>query len=108
MKKRKKKKNEDNNGDFVFSEIVGSLPHSLAKAYDGPGSKANLTSVGGIYSLGNALIVMDGNCLRAFSLTKEQVKMMEDIREGHEAYDLMSSKINPRVKELKWSENFRQ
>ena len=28
--------------------------------------------------------------------------------EGHEAYGLMSSKINPRVKELKRSENFRQ
>ena len=69
-------KNEDKNGDFVFSEIVSSHPHSPAKAYDGPGNKAKLTSVGGIYSLGNALIFTDGNCPGAFSPTKEQVKMM--------------------------------
>ena len=40
------------------------------------------------------------NCLRPYLPTKEQVKMMEVIREGHEAYGLMSSKINPRFKEL--------
>ena len=94
--------------ETFFSEMVGSHPHSFANAYDGPGSKAKPTSVRRIYSLGNELIFTDSNCLRAFSPTKEQVKMMEVIREGHEAYGLIRSEINPRVKELKRSENFKQ
>ena len=93
-------------GDVEFSLVAGKNVNALDSAVDGPVETSHITSINGIYSLGNACLFTDNNQMRLFTPTIEHIKWMSAIRHGHEAYGMVSKYLSKNYKDSKRQEVF--
>ena len=93
-------------GDVEFSLVAGNNVNALDSAVDGPAETSHITSINGIYSIGNAWLFTDNNQMRLFTPTNEHIKWMSAIRHGHEAYGMVSKHLSKNYKDSKRQEVF--
>ena len=93
-------------GDVEFSLVAGNNVNALDSTVDGPAETSHITSINGIYSLGNTCLFTDNNQMRLFTPTNEHIKWMSAIRRGHEAHGIFSKHLSKNYKDSKRQEVF--
>ena len=93
-------------GDVEFPLVAGNNINALDSAVDGPAETSHITSINGICSLGNACLFTDNNQMKLFTPTNEHIKWMSAIRNGHEAYGMVSKHLSKNYIDSKRQEVF--